>query len=72
MEINFWELCLVGTILLIIVLVSNASIYCLNRRLITRLALNCEREQSQIKLQVSSLQKAVTTQQNALLRLKRK
>ena len=72
MEINFGEICVVGTILLIIILVSNASIYCLNKRLITRLALNCERECSQIKNQVSSLQKAVTTQQNALLRLKRK
>ena len=72
MEISFWELCLVGAILLIIVLVTNISIYCLNKRLITRLALNCEREQSQIRLQVSSLSKAVSTQQNALLRLKRK
>ena len=72
MEVNFGEACAIGALLLIIVIISNASIYCLTRKLITRLALNCEKECSQIRSQVSSLQKALQTQQNALLRLKRK
>ena len=72
MEISFLEICLVGAIFLIIVIVTNVTIYFLNKRLITRLALNCEKEQTQIRLQVSSLSKAVSTQQSALLRLKRK
>ena len=72
MELSFLELAGVGAVLLIIVVITNVTIYCLNRRLITRLALNCEREVAQLKHQVNSLSKAVSTQQNALLRLKRK
>ena len=44
MEISFLELCLVGAIFLIIVIVTNVTIYFLNKRLITHLALNCEKE----------------------------
>ena len=72
MELSFFELSGVGAVILIIVIITNLTIYCLNKRLIARLALNSEREIAQLKHQVSSLSKAVQTQQSALLRLKRK
>ena len=72
MELSFFELSGVGAVIIIIVLISNLTIYCLNKRLVARLALNSEREIAQVRHQVSSLSKTVQMQQSALLRLKRK
>ena len=70
MELTFWELAGVGAVLIIIILASNLTIYCMNKKLVARLALNSERELAQIRNQVSSLQKTVNMQQSALLRIK--
>ena len=72
MELSFFELSGVGAVLIIIILVSNLTIYCLNKRLVARLALNSEREIAQVRHQVSSLQKTVQMQQSALLRIKQR
>ena len=72
MEPSFFELAGVGAVLIIIILVSNLTIYCLNKRLVARLALNSEREIAQVRHQVSSLQKTVQMQQSALLRIKQR
>ena len=70
MELSFFELAGVGAVLIIIILASNLTIYCMNKKLVARLALNSERELAQIRNQVSSLQKIVNMQQSALLRIK--
>ena len=72
MELSFFELSGVGAVILIIVLITNLTIYCLNKRLIARLALNSESEIAQVRHQVNSLSKTVQMQQSALMRLKRK
>ena len=72
MELSFFELAGVGGVILIIVLITNLTIYCLNKRLIARLALNSEREIAQVRHQVNSLSKTVQMQQSALMRLRRK
>ena len=72
MELSFFELAGVGAVLIIIILVSNLTTYCLNKRLVARLALNSERETAQVRHQVSSLQKTVQMQQSALLRIKQR
>ena len=72
MEVNFGEACAILALFLILVIISNVCIYCLTRKLVVKLALNCESECAQIRSQISSLQKALQTQQNALLRLKKK
>ena len=72
MELSFFELAGVGAVLIIIILVSNLTIYCMNKRLVARLALNSEHEIAQIRHQVSSLQKTVQMQQSALLRIKQR
>ena len=72
MELSFFELSGVGAVIIIIVLISNLTIYCLNKRLVARLALNSEREIAQVRHQVSSLSKTVQMQQSALLRLKQR
>ena len=72
MELSFFELSGVGAVILIIVLITNLTIYCLNKRLIARLALNSEWEIAQVRHQVNSLSKTVQMQQSALMRLKRK
>ena len=72
MELSFLELASVGGVILITVLIRNLIIYCLNKRLIKRLALNSEREIAQVRHQVNSLSKMVQMQQSALMRLRKK
>ena len=70
MELTFWELSGVGAAFLIIILVSNITIHCMNKKLVSRLALNSEREMAKIKNQISSLEKTLSMQQSALLRIR--
>ena len=72
MELSYLELVGVGGVILITVLITNLVIYCLNKRLIARLALNSEREIAQVRHQVNSLSNTVKMQQSALMRLKKK
>ena len=72
MELSYLELVGVGGVILITVLITNLIIYCLNKRLIARLALNSEREIAQVRHQVNSLSKTVQMQQSALMRLRKK
>ena len=70
MELTFWELAGVGAVFLIIILVSNITIHCMNKKLVSRLALNSEREMAKIKSQLSSVEKSLTMQQSALIRIR--
>ena len=72
MELSYLELVGVGGVILITVLITNLIIYCLNKRLIARLALNSEREIAQVRHQVNSLSQTVQRQQSALMRLRKK
>ena len=72
MELSYLELVGVGGVILITVLITNLVIYCLNKRLIARLALNSEREIAQVRHQVNSLSQTVQRQQSALMRLRKK
>ena len=72
MELSYLELVGVGGVILITVLITNLVIYCLNKRLIARLALNSEREIAQVRHQVNSLSNTVKMQQSALMRLRKK
>ena len=70
MELTFWELAGVGAVFLIIILVSNITIHCMNKKLVSRLALNSDREMAKIKSQLSSVEKSLTMQQSALIRIR--
>ena len=70
MELTFFELAGVGVVFLIIILVSNITIHCMNKKLVCRLALNIEREMAKIKSQISSVEKSLTMQQSALIRIR--
>ena len=72
MELSYLELVGVGGVILITVLITNLVIYCLNKRLIARLALNSEREIAQVRHQVNSLSNTVKMQQSAFMRLRKK
>ena len=72
MELSYLELVGVGGVILVIILITNLIIYCLNKRLIARLALNSEREIAQVRHQVNSLSQTVQRQQSALMRLRKK
>ena len=72
MELSYLELVGVGGVILITILITNLIIYCLNKRLIARLALNSEREIAQVRHQVNSLSQTVQRQQSALMRLRKK
>ena len=70
MELTFWEMSAVGAVILIVILCSNITIHCLNKKLVLRLAMNSEREISKIRNQISSLEKTLSMQQSALLRIR--
>ena len=70
MELTFWELAGVGAVFLIIILVSNITIHRMNKKLVSRLALNSKRVMAKIKSQLSSVEKSLTMQQSALIRIR--
>ena len=72
MELTYLELLGCGGVILITVVLTNLVIFCLNKRLVARLALNSEREIAQVRHQLNSLSNTVKMQQSALMRLRKR
>ena len=72
MELTYLELLGTGGVILITVVITNLVIFCLNKRLVARLALNSEREIAQVRHQLNSLSNTVKMQQSALMRLRKR
>ena len=72
MELTYLELLGCGGVILITVVLTNLVIFCVNKRLVTRLALNSEREIAQVRHQLNSLSNMVKMQQSALMRLRKR